>query len=180
MSHHDRHPRPDEDLQPVIDQLRAQRPEASPLELDAIKRRVLAGRVAGRQQRPMKSRILIIAMLALGMLFSTTGAGLAITGLASDDQASVAQYGQGVKGEEDEGDSQVLPDDETTPDGEDEGTAPEEESGTPPEDVVQPTRQAEVNSGQQLPMTGFAAIPVLLLGVALLGGGLVMRRGSRA
>jgi hypothetical protein len=180
MSHHDRHPQTDEDLQPVIDQLRANRPQATPLELDAIKRRALAGRVARRQQRPMKSRILIIAMLAFGMLFSTTGAGLAITGLASDDQASVAQYGQGVKGEEVDGGDNVLPDTDVTPEGEDEGTAPDEDAGTGPDSVVQPTRQAEVNSGQQLPMTGFAAIPVLLLGVALFGGGLVMRRGSRA
>src|SRR3954452_12703203 len=95
------------DLQPVIDQLRANRPEATALELDAVKQRVPA-RVANPARRRtrgnqlMKSRLVILTMLVLGMLLSTTGAGLAVTGL-SGDNASVAQYkgngGGGVLGE---------------------------------------------------------------------------------
>jgi hypothetical protein len=55
------------------------------------------------------------------------------------------------------------------------GVLPAEESGT------QPTRQeAAAAQTSQLPFTGFAAIPVLLGGLALLSGGLVLRRRTRS
>jgi hypothetical protein len=38
----------------------------------------------------------------------------------------------------------------------------------------------QVESGDSLPFTGFAAIPVVLAGVALIGGGLMLRRQSLA
>ena len=97
----------------------------------------------------MKSRLAILSMLVAGMLLSTTGAGLAVTSLGSND-ASVAQYGG------DNGD--VLG-------ASDQGTE------------VQPARQVETGAGSgQLPFTGFLAIPVLLGGVALLSTGIVLRR----
>src|SRR4051812_19833052 len=86
------------DLQPVIDQLRANRPEATALELDAIKQRVRtrssqpARRRTTRRAQLMKSRLAILSMLVVGMLLSTTGAGLAVSSL-SEHNASVAQYG---------------------------------------------------------------------------------------
>ena len=79
MTHHnDSH----DDLQPVIEQLRANRPEASALELDTVKQRVHArvARRPGRRARSadlMKSRIAILTALVLGMTLSTAGAGLA-------------------------------------------------------------------------------------------------------
>src|SRR3954470_11647492 len=85
-----------QDLQPVIDQLRANRPEATALELDAVKQQVRA-RVAAparrrtRSNQLMKSRLVILTMLVLGMLLSTTGVGLAVSGL-SGDNASIAEY----------------------------------------------------------------------------------------
>jgi hypothetical protein len=55
------------------------------------------------------------------------------------------------------------------------GVLPAEESET------QPTRQAAAAAQtSQLPFTGFAAIPVLLGGLALLSGGLVLRRRTRS
>src|SRR5215210_9212237 len=113
------------DLQPVIDQLRAHRPEATALELDAIKQRVRArvSRPARRRTRRaplMKSRMVILSMLVLGMLLSTTGAGLAVSGLSGKKNASVAEYGTttptpaptrsagGVLGDQDTGNN-VLP-----------------------------------------------------------------------
>ena len=53
------------------------------------------------------------------------------------------------------------------------GVLPAEETQTQPERQV--AAQAETS---QLPMTGFAAIPVLLGGLALLAGGLILRRRS--
>ena len=87
-----------QDLQPVIDQLRANRPEATALELDAIKQRVRARssqparRRTTRRAQLMKSRIVILTMLVLGMLLSTAGAGLAVSGISGN--ASQEQYGQ--------------------------------------------------------------------------------------
>jgi hypothetical protein len=162
------------DLQPVIDMLHAHRPEATALELDAVKQQVRA-RVANPARRRtrgnqlMKSRLVILTMLVLGMLLSTTGAGLAVSGL-SGDNASIAEYstptgGGGVLGDQDTGS----------------GTAPEENNGggNAPETSTntQPARQVEAGANNsKLPFTGFAAIPVLLGGIALLSAGLVLRR----
>src|SRR5215213_5441992 len=166
MSNHD-------DLQPVIDQLRANRPEATALELDAIKQRVRArashpARRRTRRAQLMKSRVVILTMLVFGMLLSTAGAGLAVTGLSGNPSASSAQYpgtptptpsttstpsGGGVLGEQDEGPGDVSPAENSGGGG----------GGT---------------SGSSLPFTGFAAIPILFGGLLLLGGGLVLR--SRA
>jgi hypothetical protein len=170
------------DLQPVIDQLRANRPEATALELDAIKQRVRARssqparRRTTRRAQLMKSRLVILSMLVLGMLLSTAGAGLAVSGL-SNNNASVEQYGTptstptgggNVLGDEDSGNN-VLPED--TNGG---GTSPGGGSGN----AVQPARQVEAGdtTNEKLPFTGFAAIPVLLGGIALLSAGLVLRR----
>ena len=51
--------------------------------------------------------------------------------------------------------------------------APEEE---PPADVVQEPRQLNES---ELPFTGFAAIPLMLFGFAMLAGGLALRRSMR-
>lgn len=176
------------DLQPVIDQLRANRPEATALELDAIKQRVRARssqparrRTTTRRAQLMKSRIVILSMLVLGMLLSTAGAGLAVSGLSGQRNASVAQYGTptptpsstptgggNVLGDEDSGNN-VLPSDENGG-----GTSPSGGSGN----AVQPARQVEAgaNNNTKLPFTGFAAVPILLGGIALLSAGLVLRR----
>ncbi|HYM57000.1 MAG TPA: hypothetical protein VES79_03470 [Solirubrobacteraceae bacterium] len=195
--HHDLQP----DLQPVVDQLRAHRPEATALELDAIKQQVRTrvsqpARRRTRRAELMKSRLVILSTLVLGLLLSTAGAGLAVSGLSGNDNASVAQYGpttaappssnttttpppssntttpppssNTVLGEQDqgEGSQNVLPE--------------EDAGGNAPGSGVQPARQVETgatpSSGNQLPFTGFAAMPILLLGIALLTVGLVLRR----
>jgi hypothetical protein len=157
----------------VVDQLRAHRPEATALELDAVKRRVrerVASRPAGRRARSaslMKSRLAILSMLVTGMLLSTAGAGLAIDGVTGSNNASVAAYDNN----DNRGD--VL--------GEDTGNAPSEVAGedtsnTPSGTSVQPARQVEAGAGSDtLPFTGFLAIPVLLGGLGLLSLGLVLR-----
>ena len=164
----------------VIRLLEDGRPQATDLELDKIKQRIRRGQAAassGRKQS-MKSRLTILAMVAFGMLFSTAGAGLAVSGISSNTNASVAQYGTPtptpvsttVAAEEEGG---VLPAEESNnaPEG---GVSPAEEEST------QPTRQVEATTESQLPFTGFAAIPVMLGGIALLTGGLVLRRRTRA
>jgi hypothetical protein len=152
----------------VIRLLHENRPEATELELDQIKQRVRrrAARPS-RRREAMKSRLAILTMLVLGMLFSATGAGLAIQGFADSDDASVAQYGAGdVAGEEDEsGPGDVA--------GEQDEQAPAGD-----EETLQPARQVETGAQApgELPFTGFLAIPVLIGGVALLTAGAVLRR----
>jgi len=125
----------------------------------------------------MRSRLAIIAMLVFGGLLSTGGGALAVSGFASQqDNAAEGQYG-GVQGEEDQGDKGDKGKG-------DQGALGEEDSGGAPaseDNGTQPARQVEAGAQgtggeEQLPFTGFAAIPILLGGVALLTAGLVMRR----
>jgi hypothetical protein len=173
-----------DDLQSVVDQLRAHRPEATAPELDAVKQRVRTRMNAGRRARSaslMKSRLAILSTLVAGMLLSTTGAGLAVTSLhSSRDSAAVAQYPSptptGTPGGKSPG--SVLGESNSH---QPSGTAGQNAGGTPSGTAgentsLQPTRQAENGAGGNLPFTGFLAIPVLLGGVALLTAGLVLRR----
>ena len=122
----------------------------------------------------MKSRLVILTMLVLGMLLSTAGAGLAVSGIAADD-ASNAQYGPDVhaarrrRRPRRRGRRHRRRRRTTTA-----AAATQRAEG----DDVQPARQVEAGANDQLelPFTGFAAVPVLLGGVALLSAGLVLRR----
>ena len=144
----------------IVRLLREERPEASELELDRIKRRVIAR--TPRKGQPMRSRLAILAMLALGMVLSGTGAGLAVQGLGDGDDASEVQYPPKNKGD-------VLGEEDSG------GNLPANEEAV--EEDAQVAQQVEAG-GDSLPFTGFAAIPVLVGGVALLGGGLALRRRS--
>jgi hypothetical protein len=156
----------EDDLQRVADRLRAGRPQLTVLELDEISQRVRARAAARRRPRSafMKSRLTILAMLVAGMLLCTTGAGLAVSGISSGTNAAQGQYG----GEQPQGN--VLGEEESGGGG----------GATQPAEETQPARQVEAGGGgKELPFTGFAALPVLLGGVVLLGGGLVLRARTR-
>jgi hypothetical protein len=186
MSHHDDHLH-DAELGPVIARLQAERPTASDLELGLIRQRV-QGRVAPSARRSrrtefMRSRLAIIAMLVFGMVLSTGGGALAVSGFTSQsDNAAEQQYGPSGGGNEEKGDNGVLGEEESggPAGGEENGAAP---AGGTEGQGTQPARQVEAGAqgtgGEaQLPFTGFAAIPILLGGVALLTAGLVLRRRS--
>jgi hypothetical protein len=172
MFHHDDHLH-DAELGSVIARLEAERPTASDLELGLIKQRV-RGRVAPSARRSrrtefMRSRLAIIAMLVSGMVLSTGGGALAVSGFANPTgNAALQEYG-------DEGDQGVLGEDDSGG-----GTSKDNGGGTAGEqEETQPARQVEAGAqgtgGEQLPFTGFAAIPILLGGIALLTSGLVLR-----
>ena len=189
MSHHDNHLH-DAELGPVIDRLQAERPTASALELDLVKQRV-RDRVArnargSRRTEFMRSRLAILGMLVAGMVLSTGGAGLAVSGFASQSgNAAQVQYGgtTPTPSGTPTGGGGTQPGNEVLGEEESGGGAPNENNGGGPNEKKkssQPTRQVETGAqgtgGEQLPFTGFAAIPILLGGVALLGTGLVLRR----
>jgi hypothetical protein len=179
----------------VIRLLREGRPEATDMELDQIKQQVRR-RVAapsGRKQS-MKARVGILAMLVTGMVFSTAGAGLALSG-SSHHNASVAQYPTVTPTptptctETPNGGTSPAgsPSAECTPTPEggvlpaESGNGPAQSGGVAPAEATntQPTRQEAAATNSQLPFTGFAAIPVILGGLALLSGGLLLRRRTQ-
>jgi hypothetical protein len=84
----------------------------------------------------MKSRLTILAMVAFGMLFSTAGAGLAVSGISTNN-ASVAQYGTPTPSPSPTPEGGVLPaGEESTP-----TPAPTNapEGGVSPAKATQPT-----------------------------------------
>lgn len=156
------HKRIPAELANVAQQLRDERPQASALELDRIKLRAqaTARRRAHRREPSMRSRLAITSILVVGVLMSGAGAGLAVSGVSGSGNAGLAQYTT------DTTDTQrVLPTTETN--------VPSDTTDTNP---AQEKRQVSSNDSSQLPFTGYAAIPVLLIGLALLGVGVVMRR----
>ena len=136
----------------------------------------------------MRSRLAIIAMLVFGMVLSTGGGALAVSGFTSQsDNAAKQQYGPSTTGTPDNGDKGDSGNNGVLGEEESGGPAGGEENGgaAAPTEVqsTQPARQVEAGAQgtggeEQLPFTGFAAIPILLGGVALLTAGLVLRRRS--
>lgn len=138
----------------------------------------------------LRSRLAIVLTLALGFGLSTTGVGLAVSGIASDGvDAAAQQYGGKTPTQPDTGPTltptappvdqpPVTQPEGPTTDGEDDGPVVRGETDEGGEGAA-PTQEArqlgaEV-SGESLPFTGFAAIPVLLLGLVLLATGFVLR-----
>jgi hypothetical protein len=168
----------------VIRLLQDERPRATELELDSIKQRVRR-RAAdhSRRNQSMKSRLAILGMLVTGLLFSMAGAGLAVSGITqSGTNAAISQYATPTPTPT----PTVTP--TATPEGgvlpaEDENAPEEEEGGggvLPAEEETQPERQQAVATESELPFTGFAAIPILVGGIALLTGGLILRSRTRS
>jgi hypothetical protein len=157
------HERIPAELADTAQRLRDERPEASALELDRIKLRAQASarQRAHRGEAFMRSRLAITLVLVVGVLMSGAGAGLAVSGVSGAGSSGNAQYPTETTDVQ-----TVLPTTETnTPAGTTGSTNPAQE-----------TRQVSSNDSSQLPFTGYAAIPVLLIGLSLLGVGLVMRR----
>lgn len=120
----------------------------------------------------MKSRLAITAALVAGLLTSLSGAALGISGIAASGSASTAEYSQpqqAVQGVQ-------------TPSGTQTGTTPSVAPTLGPTHSTAPAAQvnapAQTSSSpvREIPFTGFLAIPVLLIGVALLATGAVLRR----
>jgi hypothetical protein len=159
------------ELTPIEERLRAERVTATPVELDALKLRAMrqAAPAAPRFRKGvwMKSRLALTLMIVLGLMMSTTGAGLAISGSSDRGSAAQGQYGGG---DEDNGGPENLA---GTVQGGGQGGADVADS--------QPTEQVAVatDDGGSLPFTGFVTIPLIVGGVALLSGGALLRWRAR-
>jgi len=171
------------ELDDVVQRLRAHRAKLTPLELDRIKlesRSRAAGRPRFTNQREntqvMRTKTSILAVLVSGIVMSGGGVALGVSGIAGSDNASQSQYQVKPVGGDVQGPT-VLGASATSPATSNGATAP---ASAPAATVAQPTAQRSLDNGSSLPFTGYAAIPVLLIGLALLGSGVVLRRRSRA
>jgi hypothetical protein len=120
----------------------------------------------------MRTRFAIISMLVVGVLLtSTAGAGMALSGSSGSGSAGSAQYGAPPSHHHTHLVSPASS-----------NTAPASSNTAPPDGVVQPAQQLATPTGSsQLPFTGLVLIPLIILGVAMLLIGLVLRsRSTRA
>jgi hypothetical protein len=196
---------PDEFLG-VAEQLESHRPQLSGLDADAIKLRAMAhgAKTATRNSTKgtfMRSRLAITSMLAFGVLMTSSGAALGVSALTTTPSASQAQYGEvlgeSVEGEEPGaptlgggGNGEVAGDSAgggdggevagDSADGEVAGDSADGEvagdSADAPLATAQASRQLESDGSAELPFTGYAAVPTLLIGIGLLAMGLILRR----
>jgi hypothetical protein len=142
------------------------------LELDVAKLRIMQsapqrhpGMLARKKGNFMKSRVALVAVLALGVFMSGTGATLAVSGFANNGSASSAQYPNSGP--------QTKPHHLVE--------AAEESGGevSPAVETQAVEQVAVTGSSSSLPFTGFVAIPVLIIGLGLLGAGVAMRMRVR-
>ena len=140
------------------------------------------GRTAGNPhpegKKQMRARFAITIIAVVGVLF-TVGAGAAFAqGIGGTDSAGQQQYGTTTPPTTTPADTDVLGEigevEESQPQQETEEAAP----APAPQPTQAAAQPAQEQSGQ-LPFTGFATLAVVLLGVALLMGGLVLRRSTR-
>jgi len=171
------------ELTRVKERLRTERSTVTGLELDELKLRALS---QARATKPvnrtkgqlMKSRFALLSMIVLGLLMSSTGATLAISGSSGTGSAGTAQY-------------RTAPNDDVLGDTDEQGTQPDDgdvqgddaqgdEGAAAPADAQEVRQVAATGSGEDsLAFTGFLAIPLLIGGVALLGSGAMLRWKSK-
>jgi hypothetical protein len=144
------------------------------------------GMLARKKGNFMKSRVALVAVLALGVFMSGTGATLAVSGFANTGSASSAQYPEGshhgkkghhvVEAANENGSTTGC----TAGSGSGSGSGDMSGNCAEPTVETQAVEQVAVNgSDSSLPFTGFVAIPVLLVGLGLLGAGVLMRLRTR-
>jgi hypothetical protein len=178
------------DTDELHDRLRAERPR-----LDADGEARVRGTVAASfPDPPRASRRLslgIAALLAAGLVLTGGGAAAAISGFAADTTAVNAQYSTptgsapvsgngspgstvGVAGETESAPANTS----TSPSL---GTQGERnEAATTPASANAPSQVgAAADSGDTLPFTGFAAIPIVIVGALLIAVGTLLRRRTQ-
>jgi hypothetical protein len=179
-----------DDLAPIGERLREERPALDPIAPDGVRQRAFRAATAPRR-RSRRPSLAVALCLCFGIVLSSAGTGMAISGLSSTSETSVeAQYpgSEGVTGqggttppptlalaaEESRGGDDATP--STKVAGASGGSKPAQ--ATPAQATpAQATQQLSAAEGNAtLPFTGYAAIPVAGLGIALLLGGLVLRR----
>ena len=184
--------RPDDDLvvATATELLQRARPVPPFAELARLDRRLTALRAPrgfrrrwSGHPRGQWSRLVTAGCLSVGLLFSTAGTGLALSGFATTGPAVRAQYpdsrgpgntgsGPASPGTTSPGRMRVVPGRQS----------PSTLSQVRPTDqgVVTPVSIVRAETHGELPFTGFGAIPVLVLGIGLVVVGVLVNRRTRA
>jgi len=171
------------ELLEVAERLRADIEGPSSLELDRMMLRAKAR--ARRTRNPtllskgifMKTRLLLAALLTLGLLFTITGGMALAQQIDPGGGAGASQYG-GEDPDDDGGDGDGFADGVGDGDGDGDGFADGDGDGT---GFSAEDQGDAADGGGGLANTGFLAIPLLLLGVVMFGAGAVVssRAGKR-
>ena len=187
---------PNHDLDELTARLRRERPDMSDDAFARVHDRVVAQ--APQRRRTPRTSLATALLIATGLIFTGGGASLAVSGLASDTTAVKAQYappatpptpGVTVQGGTA---TSPAPTPTTTTDGDDVGvqgdtdtdTTGDPSLGTNGEQDQQPAQSAPqqvvaASGGDELPFTGFAAIPIVVIGAMLIAAGALLRRRTQ-
>jgi hypothetical protein len=195
--------KPSDDFSPELDELgdrlRDERPALDAFAYDRGQQRVR--RAADGPRRSRRPSLAVALCICLGAILSSGGAGLAVSGLSATDQTAVqAQYpttptngyttttptnGYTVTTVETVQTIGTVPTETTEVAGQSDdsgsgsGSGPSV-AGETASGGTSPTQAAAQTGATQgsgsLPFTGFAAVPVMLAGLALLMAGLTLRR----
>ncbi|GAC1439809.1 MAG: hypothetical protein NVSMB51_18160 [Solirubrobacteraceae bacterium] len=190
---HDSHDPFAEEFAAEIAALRDSQPTLTPLALDGLRQRIdtratgpLRRSFKRRQGVFMRSRAAIIGTITAGVLMSSGGAALGLSGLASDGSAGIAQYGTTGTGLNSAGTpSTGTTGKQSTPAVTQQQVKGNKVSNTaktlgsttsPSTGAVESAQQVATTRTGTLPFTGIAAIPIVLIGLGLLGAGVFLRR----
>lgn len=165
------------DFSNEIELLRASRPTLTGEELDRVYRRSRGGTEQPRTRRFYGSRLAIVATLATGGLLTGGGGALALSGVVLSGNAATAQYAPSPPG------STIGPGHATTPPkgrghGGTHGIGPAQGAGPGEVPGAEEIEQLTTPSAE-LPFTGYALFPLMAIGVALIGVGLIGHRRTR-
>lgn len=155
----------DPELEAIAERLRAERPRPTGLQLDRAMAsawdRAHGGRTGHttRKGAQVKFRLAVTFVLALGMFFTGAGAALGVVEVAQNTALEKAYPNEDPKDPRDPKRSTLR-----------------SSSSSDPGDPRSSDQQSAAGDPEELAFTGFLAVPVLVGGVALLGGGLAMRR----
>ena len=160
--------------------------------------RASQGLEPARRGPALRSRLALTSILVLGLMMTGTGATLGVTGLAGGGDSATSEYvapnnsnggqvlsenesgGNGNSG--DNGGSQNGTGDGGAVGGESQSSGDAQGSGngsaSGQRSATRANEQVSQTGGDELPFTGFVAIPLLLAGVGLLGTGAALRRGT--
>lgn len=162
----------------AAEMLQRERPRPTFDELERVDRRLTAFRVSG-QRGPVRrgwSRLAVMACVSVGLVFTTAGSGLALSGYAAPGPAVQAQYPD-------------TPRRQSPPAARGVPARPHAGSHVSPSSVghlkstggsTNYVSLVHAETANELPFTGFAAIPVLVAGIALIAAGALIHRRARA
>jgi hypothetical protein len=174
-------------LEETAELLRRERPQMTFDEIDRLHRRLHPPNAHGPPNAHRRApRVVVAFCLALGLVFTTAGTGLAISGFATSDEAVQSQYPDSAAARPPSG----------PPGQQGGGSQPNGGSGAagghtqsrPPSlgDTARARHSADrlqlsqAESQTDAPFTGYGAIPILAAGIALFVTGAFVHRPARS